>query len=353
MMIVHSDHPLNAEPPLERLRASFITPAADFYIRCHGEIPRLDAAACRLTVNGLVTRPLDLSREALRTRFGHHTICAVLQCAGNRRAELHAVRPVSGDPWQAGAIGNARWTGVGLADVLREAGLREDAAHIAFETHDSMELEGERFRFGVSIPRDKAMSPEVLLAFAMNGEPLAPEHGFPLRLVTPGFAGVRSPKWLATITAQDQPADTPVQQRDYKLLPLRMTKETADWPALGPINEMPLNSAICTPPRGASLPAGLVTVTGYAVATARSIVRVDVSADGGRSWRQAALHAHPEAHWSWMLWSIEIDLPPGGHELAVRAWDSAGQTQPASPDDVWNAMGYLCATWNRVPVRVV
>nr|WP_294524704.1 molybdopterin-dependent oxidoreductase [uncultured Rhodopila sp.] len=354
-LIVHSSQPFNAEPPLHRLRASFITRQSDFYVRSHGDIPRLDAAIHRLRVKGCVARPLDLSMRDLRERFPRRSVTAVLQCAGNRRADMHAVRPVSGDPLAAGAIGNARWHGVALADVLREAGARDDPAlHVAFICRDEVDMPGEgRFRFGASIPMGKALSPEVLLAFAMNGEPLAPEHGFPLRVIVPGYAGVRSPKWLDAITVQDMPSDNHMQQRDYKLLPPGVTADTVDWAAGIPINDMPLNAATCEPAAGATVPAGRVIVKGYAIATGRTVARVDVSADSGRTWRQAELESDPAAPWSWTFWRTTLDLAAGEHELTVRAWDSAGQTQPARPDDVWNFKGYLCAAWHRVRVRVL
>jgi sulfite oxidase len=272
-----------------------------------------------------------------------------MQCAGNRRADLRAVAPVSGDPWAGGAIGNAAWTGVRLADVLRAAGIVAEAdLHVAFESHDAV----EGHPFGASIPLAKALAPETLLAWAMNGAPLAREHGYPLRAVVPGFAGVRSPKWLRRITVQECPSDNPIQAADYKLYPPDVTAETAD-PARGhTIDLMPLTSAICEPARGAALRAGPTPVRGYAVAGDRAVVRVDVSGDGGRTWRQAALEHDPAAPFAWTFWTLTLDLPPGEHELAVRAWDAAGQTQPALPDDTWNYKGYLCASWHRVRVVV-
>ncbi len=286
--------------------------------------------------------------EDLYDGFSIRTVIAVMQCAGNRREELHRWRPVIGDPWSAGAIGNAAWTGVALADVLRAAGADTDPAlQVAFEACD--EVKGG-LRFGVSIPMAKAMAPEVLLAFAMNGEPLAPEHGFPLRVVVPGFAGIRSPKWLIRITVQDNPSDNPMQQTDYKLMPPDLTAETADWARGMTINEMPLNAAICEPTAGAVLDAGPVPVRGYAIACGRSVERVDVSADGGARWQQAALTVRPETPWSWTFWETTLNLPPGEHELTARAWDAAGQTQPAQPADVWNFKGYLCTAWHRVRV---
>lgn len=352
-LIVRSESPYNAEPPLDRLRSSFTTAQPDFYVRCHGDIPRLDGGAHRLRVGGLVAAPLDLSMAELRERFPRRTVAAVMQCAGNRRGDMRQIRPVSGDPWAAGAIGNAEWTGAALADVLRAAGAEEGAAlHVAFAACDDCEADGERFRYGASIPMAKAMSPEVLLAWGMNGGALAPEHGFPLRAVVPGFAGARSPKWLAEITVQDRPSDAKPQARDYKLFPPDVTKETADWDEGLTINEMPLNSAICEPAPHSALEAGTTMLRGYAVASARAVARVDVSIDGGRSWRQAELERDPAAPWSWTFWRLSVDLPAGERELAVRAWDSAGQTQPALPDDTWNFKGYLSAAWHRVRVKV-
>ena len=353
-MIVHSQAPFNAETPLARLRAAAITAQADFYVRCHGTIPRLPEAAHRLRVSGRVSNPLDLSLAELRQRFPARCVTAVMQCAGNRRADLQVVRPTSGNPWSAGAIGNATWSGVALADVLHAAGAEMGAGlYVAFEACDEVETPGEgRFSYGVSIPMAKALAPEVLLAMEMNGEPLAPEHGHPLRAVVPGFAGARSPKWLTGIIVQDRPSDNPMQARDYKLLPPDVTADTVDWAQGMTINEMPLNAAICDPAPHATLPAGPVTLSGYAVATARAITRVDVSADGGRTWRQAALEHDEAAPWSWTFWQATLELDGGAHELAVRAWDGAGQTQPARPDDTWNFKGYLSAAWHRVPVTV-
>jgi sulfite oxidase len=352
-LIVRSEDPFNAETPLPRLRSSFTTAQADFYVRSHGPVPRLEERTHRLSVGGRVSNPLDLSMADLRERFPRRSVMAVLQCAGNRRGDLQQVRPVSGDPWNAGAIGNALWTGIALTDVLRAAGIPDDPGlHVVLTASEDCEVDDERFRYEVSIPIGKALSPEVLLATGMNGEPLAPAHGYPLRAMVPGFAGVRSAKWLSRITVQDHPSEAKPQARDYKLFPPDVTQETADWEKGVPIYDMPLNAAICEPAAYASLEPGPTVIRGYAVATARAIARVDVSLDGGRSWHQARLEHDPAAPWSWTVWELTVDLPRGARELAVRAWDSAGQTQPALPDDTWNFKGYLNAAWHRVPVRV-
>ncbi|WP_428377146.1 sulfite oxidase [Lichenicoccus sp.] len=348
---MHSEAPFNAEPPLDRLRASFVTAAQDFYVRSHGDIPKLDAATHRLRVCGRVDRPLDLSMADLQALAPQRTLGAVLQCAGNRRADLQPVKPTSGDPWAAGAIGYAHWTGVALHEVLRAAGAAA-SAHVAFDGADQVEMAGRRFRYGVSIGMPRALQDDVLLAWAMNGETLRPEHGHPLRVVVPFYAGVRSPKWLTTITVQDHPSDNHMQQQDYKLLPASVTEATVDWQAGLTINEMPLNAAICTPQAQARLAPGATTIRGYAIAGRRAVARVDVSADGGGSWVQAALRHDPETPGAWTFWATTLDLPQGEHELVARAWDEAGQTQPACAGDVWNFKGYLCAAWHRVPVSV-
>lgn len=352
-LIIHSKEPFNAEPPLDRLRATFITPQNGFYVRSHGAIPVLDPAKHTMRVDGLVNTPLALSVDEMRTRFPERSITATLQCAGNRRADMQRVRPVSGDPWAPGAIGTAKWIGVSLADVLQEAGAGiASNLHVAFLSADECSVDGKTFHFGASIPMTKALGPEVLLAYAMNGEPLEAAHGAPLRVVVPGYAGVRSPKWVHTITVQDSPSDNPMQADDYKLFPPHVTKATSH-PDLGlTINAMPVNSAICEPAPHARLSAGPARVRGYAMASDRSIVRVDVSGDGGRTWQQAELDETIGAPWAWTFWTATVDLTPGEQELAGRAWDSAGQTQPALPDDTWNFKGYLSAAWHRVSVVV-
>ena len=351
-LIVHSKSPYNAEPPLAQLRASYVTAQTDFYVRSHGNVPQISLETFTLVVDGLVGKPLQLSMENL-AGFAEQNIEAVMQCAGNRRADMQAVRPVSGDPWDAGAIGNAKWSGVSLAEVLDAPGIdRERARHVAFHALDDCDVDGKQFRYAASIPIEKALSGDVLLATAMNDEPLAPEHGFPLRVVVPGYAGVRSPKWLCRIEVREQPSDCPIQAEDYKLLPPYITSTDAiDWARGVTINDLPVNSAICEPPAYAKLPPGTATLRGWAMATGRAVARVDASIDGGRSWHQAKIES-AASPWAWTFWSIEVELSKGEHELVVRAWDDAGQTQPASPDDTWNVKGYLSAAWHRVRVPV-
>ncbi len=345
VMMIHTLMPYNAEPALPLLVEKFHTPETVFYSRNHGAIPQADPAY-RLHVGGMVGEALDLSVADLQSRFAHHTVTATLQCAGNRRADLQPVKHTSGHPWEAGAIGTADWTGARLADVLEAAGVARGASDVAFESLDLV-ADHDDSPFAVSIPMAKALAPEVLLAWAMNGDALTSRHGAPLRAVVPGYAGVRSAKWVTAVMVRDSPADSPVQRQDYKLLPAHVTAETADWDRSAPINAMPVNSAICVPEAGAVM-AGATVVRGWAMASERTVARVDVSSDGGATWRQAALEQG--GTWAWTLWQVTLDLEQGEHELVVRAWDDAGQTQPSRIAECWNFKGYLAAAWHRVRI---
>jgi sulfite oxidase len=349
-LILRSEQPLNAETPLSLLGESWITPQERFFIRTHGDVPELDPGTHRLTIGGHVETPLTLSLEDLRGNFKVRRVAATLICAGNRREELNAVERVSGTTWNQGAVGNAEWTGVRLADILERAGAPESGdLHAVFESADALTIKGRQTCFGASIPLAKALSPEVLVAFEMNGEPLTREHGYPLRVVVPGYIGARSVKWLTSISIRSEPSDNYFQQNDYKLLPIGVSADEADRGIGVMLGELPVNSAVLCPLDGAEVETGEVTVRGYAVAgSGRTVGRVDVSADGGATWQKATLEGH--GAWTWTLWRARLSLDPGTTEIVVRAWDSAAQTQPERLETVWNAKGYMNNAWHRVTV---
>src|SRR3954470_21818940 len=219
-LIVHEEEPFNAETGLAALADGPLTATDAFYVRGHGAIPDVDSAALRLRVDGLVERELDLSLTTLLEAFRERTETATLQCAGNRRAGLIAVRDIPGEaPWGAGATGTATWSGVALADVLALARPLRGAAHVGFEGTDVSPEAKPAQRFGGSIPLGKACRPEVLLAWAMNGEPLPPVHGAPLRVVVPGYIGARSVKWVSRIEVRAEPWAGYFQHVVYRLLP--------------------------------------------------------------------------------------------------------------------------------------
>lgn len=347
--VVRQEDPFNAGPPLARLPESDLTPRELFFVRNHGGVPAVDPLTWRLTVEGRVRRPFRISLEELQ-RLPRVTVAATLQCAGNRREEMMAISPIPNElGWGTEAISTADWGGVPLREVLTAAEPDAAARHVAFTGLDETERHGHRFCFGGSVPLDKALRPEVLLAYEMNGQPLPPVHGAPLRVVVPGWIGARSVKWLSHITVQEEPSENYFQAKAYRLFPPTMGPDTVDWDRglmLGPMN---VSSVICSPAAGASLAAGPVTVRGWAYAGERRVERVDLSVDGGRSWTVADL-APERSPWSWRLWTARVDLGPGDHELVCRAWDTAAQTQPESPAHVWNFKGYMNNAWHRVRV---
>jgi sulfite oxidase len=349
---VHQSEPFNGGVPAALLRESWITPYPAFYVRSHApEIPDIDAESYRLAVVGQVMRPLSLSLEALMHDFAPVTVTATLQCAGNRRSELNAVAPMPGESvmWRDEAISTARWTGVRLADVLAAASA--DGLHVAFTSFDACEKDGRTFGYGGSIPLDKAMCPEVLLAYAMNDEPLPAVHGYPLRVIVPGYIAARSVKWLRTIHVQDAPSDNHFQSHDYKLFPAHISGQQAvDWSQGEMLGGLRTDALITEPADGAVLNAGTVAVRGYAMPGEGALITgVDLSTDGGATWTAAALVSEPAAH-VWCFWEEALVLPSGEHTLIVRAHDSLGSVQPETPADAWNFRGYMNNARHRVQV---
>ncbi|OKJ36486.1 sulfite oxidase [Streptomyces sp. CB01580] len=337
-MLVHQDEPYNAEAPPGALQSQ-ITPLDTFYGRNHAPIPRIDSANWRLRVEGLVDRPLELSMDDLR-RFPERTVAATLQCAGNRRSDLIEVRDIPGQvPWGPGAISTAKWSGASLADVLAEAGVRPEAAHIAFTGADVSQRATPPQPFGGSLPLAKATSSEVLLAWAMNDQALPAAHGAPLRVIVPGWIGARSVKWLHRISAQAEPTDN-YFQTEYSILPPE-ADPTAAEPGVGiTLGPVGIHCAILRPGKNAHLASGPIEVSGFAFAgDDRTVARVDVSTDRGHTWTHADLDP-PENPWTWQHWRTTLTLPPGEAELVARAWDSAAAVQAESPAAVWNPRGY-------------
>jgi len=351
-LVVHHAHPLNVETPQHLLREGFVTPADAFYVRCHGDVPEVDPGSYRLKVSGLVGRPLRLSLEEIRD-LPKTEVTATLYCAGNRRAELAQVKPIPGKvAWDVGAAGNARWGGVLLRDVLERAGIGEGARHVAFAGLDRDVESGTGAPFGGSVPIEGAFSGRALLAYEMNGHPLAPEHGFPLRAVVGGYVGARSVKWLSGVTLQAEPSDNYYQAVEYKLFPPHVTAENVDYSEGEMLGEIPLNCVILAPENGETVARGPVPVRGYAVAGGdRRVVRVEVSADEGGSWTQASLLGDGGPG-TWRLWEATLGLYPGPRRILARAFDSGGGAQPASVGPVWNFLGYANNAWHGVDVEV-
>jgi len=349
-LVIHQAEPFNAETSVR----SLIDPMTDtdaFYVRGHGAVPEIAPGEWRLQVAGMVERELSLSLATLREAFRERTVTATLQCAGNRRAGLMAIREIPREaPWGPGATGTATWTGVALADVLGLARPLGDASEVGFEGADLCPETKPAERFGGSIPLDKARRSEVLLAWAMNGEPLSPVHGAPLRVVVPGYIGARSVKWLERIEVRSDPWPGYFQHVAYRLVPADGTP----GPGVGmPLGLVALNSDVLSPRDGDTVTAGPVEVRGYAFAGGdRHIGRVDISLDAGASWRQAEL-LEDLGRWAWRHWRITLDLTAGEHEILVRAWDSSAATQPEDEATLWNPKGYVNNARPRIQIRAV
>lgn len=350
--IVHTQSPLNSEPQLDALIKSWITPVESFYVRSHAPNPKIDPSSFRLRVEGLVDKPLSLSLAELSETFKETSVISTMTCAGNRRSEHSLVKPVGGVPWQAGAIGNARWSGVLLSEVLKKAGLKENAKHVWFEGLDEISKGGGIIPFGASIPVRKAMTdtagmPGALLTTKMNDEPLTPDHGAPLRGVVPGYIGARSVKWLGKIVVSDRPSPNHYVATAYKLV---QEGTPLEWDEGGPIYRFPLNSVICQPAANSKVSKGKVAVVGYAYPSGRpgtTIAKVEVSADEGRTWTAAKITS-PIRERCWVLWKVDVNLASSANELVVRATDSRGESQPEHAD--WNMKGYMFNGWYHVPI---
>jgi sulfane dehydrogenase subunit SoxC len=328
--------------PLEAL-AYDVTPAGLHYLLIHYDIPVVDVAAWRLQVVG--ERALSLSSADLRSRPSA-THAVTMECAGNGRAGL-SPRPIS-QPWLLEAVGTAEWTGVPLRPLLLEAGVDDSAIEVRFRGLDRGVEGGEAQVYERALPLEDAMRDEVLLAYAMNGASLLPQHGFPLRLVVPGWYGMTSVKWLDSITVSSKPFTGYQQSRSYRI------RVEPDEPG-EPVSRMVPRSLMIPPgvpdfaTRERRVELGPCTVRGRAWSGLGAISAIEVSADGGASWSPARL-GPPPSRYAWRSWEWDWDVTaPGDYELCCRATDDAGNTQPLDPP--WNLGGYANNSVHRVPIH--
>lgn len=352
-LTIYQQQPLNVGTPLALLLRSFFTAQELFFIRCHGTIPHIDPRSYRLMISGMVHSPLALTLDELRSRFPEHSVMTTVQCIGSRRDELMKVQPIPNEiAWGADAIGTALWRGVLLRDVLQQVGVDANASYVTFTGLDEVHNGGQQVGFGCSISLQKVQSSDVLLAYAMNEEPLTPEHGFPLRVVVPGYIGARNVKWLHSIMLQHQPSNNYFQTHGYKLFPPHVTEENVDWTQGIPLEEIPLNTAICLPQEGEMVKRGRLHVQGYTLTGQHPpVMGVELSTDGGRNWLPATI-TQKDGPYTWCFWEASIDVRPGELEIIARAWDSNQHTQPENTAQLWNFGGYANNAWHRVKVHV-
>ena len=330
--------------PLEALRRE-ITPVGLHYLLIHFDIPFVDESEWTLEVGGRVTTPLELGLDELKARPAR-TVAVTLECAGNGRALL-APRALS-QPWLMEAVGTAEWTGTPLAPLLEEAGLLQEAVEVVFSGLDRGVQGGVEHAYERSLPVGEALRDDLLLAYEINGQPLPPQHGFPLRLVVPGWYGMTHVKWLRSITVVDEPFRGRQQDVAYHV------RESDEEQGV-PVTRI-LPRSLMVPPgipeflsRNRLLTAGPCQLEGRAWSGWGPIERVEASVDGGRTWADAALGDAP-SEFAWRGWNFDWDAEPGEHELSCRATDTAGNTQPLSPE--WNFDGFCNNAVQRVRVTV-
>ena len=328
--------------PLEALRHP-ITPTGLHYLLIHYDIPVVEAESWRLAVDGEVERPLSLTAGELRGRDAVE-LCSTMECAGNGRARFEPM-PAS-QPWLLEAVGTARWRGVPLRGVLEEASLGERGVEILFTGLDRGVEGGFEQSYQRSLTVAEAMRDDVLLAYEMNGAPLLPQHGFPLRLVVPGWYGMTNVKWLTAVTVLDHPFTGYQMEHSYRL-------RDDDEDSGIPLTRM-LPRALMAPPgvpefltRERVLAPGEHVLEGRAWSGYAPIARVEVSVDGGGTWEPAETSRDLDSPWAWCAWTYRWAAAEGRHTLCCRATDEAGNEQPL--ESGWNVGGYA----NNSPQRIV
>jgi DMSO/TMAO reductase YedYZ molybdopterin-dependent catalytic subunit len=331
--------------PLEALRYD-VTPVGLHYLLIHYDIPDVDAASWRLSLDGRVSQSLSFGLDDLRARESVELV-ATMECAGNGRARL-SPRPVS-QPWLLEAVGTGQWRGVSLAPLLEEAGLLDHALEVVFTGLDRGLEKGVEQVYQRSLPLEEALTDDVLLAYEMNGAPLLPQHGFPLRLVVPGWYGMTNVKWLTRITVVSEPFSGYQHEHAYQF------RENEDDEGR-PVTRMEPR-ALMVPPgipdfhsRARTVSLAPCRLEGRAWSGMAPVARVQVSADGGDTWDEAEL-APAGSRWAWRRWTYEWNPEASGdYVLCCRAEDEAGNEQPNEP--LWNVGGYSNNAVQRVPVTV-
>jgi DMSO/TMAO reductase YedYZ molybdopterin-dependent catalytic subunit len=342
-LVFQRTDPLNCETPVGALIGGSVMPTARFYVRNHFQIPKLDPSTWRLALGGLVERPLSLSLLDLHN-MPTLTLTVTMECAGNGRSLLDP--PTDGEQWGLGAVSVAEWTGVPLVEVLDLAGVKPIVREVLFRGADGgiVPTRNGVTRFERSLNLDVARDSDVLLAYAMNGEPLPVEHGHPLRLVVPGWYGVTSVKWLTEIEAIASPF-TGFFQVDRYFYEWERDRQVVREP----VTLQRVRSLITEPATDGEVEQGLLAVRGVAWSGAGPIARVEVSV-GGRNWEAARLVGDQHGY-GWHRWELITHTPGAGPAtLMARATDLAGNTQPERPE--WNRLGYGSNAIQEVSLRV-
>jgi DMSO/TMAO reductase YedYZ molybdopterin-dependent catalytic subunit len=356
-LIILNDRPVNAETPAHLLDDD-ITPAKYLFVRNNGRPPvttNIDPETWTLEIGGeSAERPMTFTVAELKDRFEHYTYQLQLECGGNGRSEF--VPPASGNQWSVGAVGCAEWTGVRLRDVLEEVGIKDDAVYMAYygaDTHAS----GDPTKVPISrgAPIQKALEPETLIAWAMNGEDIPEINGYPLRLMCAGWPGSVCGKWLSKIVIRNQVHDGPKMTGTSYRVPCKRVAPGSEVPEdeMCIIESMPIKSLITFPRSGIEQSISeKFAVRGHAWAGDDEVAAMHVSIDFGAKWQKANLKS-PANRFAWQHWNTEIEFPETGYyEVWARATDDRGRAQPMVLPG-WNPKGYLNNACHRIAVQVV
>ncbi|XP_034675158.1 nitrate reductase [NADH]-like [Vitis riparia] len=374
MVRLTGNHPFNSEAPLNRLmQHGFITPVPLHYVRNHGAVPKASWDDWTVEVSGLVKRRETFTMDQLMNSFPRREFPVTLVCAGNRRGEQKMIKQTKGFYWGAAAVSTSVWVGVRLRDVLKRCGImsrKQGGLNVCFEGAEDLPG-GGGYKYGTSIKKEIAMDParDIILAYMQNGERLSPDHGFPVRMIIPGFIGGRMVKWLKRIIVTRQESDSYYHYNDNRVLPSHVDDDLAkaeDWwhkPEYI-INELNINSVITTPGHEETILIDSCriqkpyTLRGYAYSGGgKKVTRVEVTTNGGETWQVCRVD-HPEKpnkygkYWCWCFWSLEVEVLDllGAKEIAVRAWDETLNTQPEKL--IWNVMGMMNNCWFRVKTHL-
>jgi sulfite oxidase len=344
-LIVRSLRPEDLETPVGLLN-TWITPNDLFYVRHHAYAAKVNASEWKLVVDGEVTTPLSLTLDDLK-KMPKASVTVTLECAGNGRAFFDP--PMPGIQWEKGAVGTAKFTGVRLADVLKKAGVKAAGKYVALNGADKPV--GKQPDFIRNLPLAKAIHPDTILAYEMNGEPLPQIHGFPLRAIAPGWEGAYAVKWLAHVQVIDKEHEGFFVKTAYRYPNLQVAPGAAVPPAnMEPLTGLVVKSFINSPAEGTSFKPGKVKLGGFAWAGESFITKVEVSKDNGATWVLAKLGKERERY-AWQSFEYEFTITkPGSYLLMARATDDKGNVQPVSPH--WNPSGYLWNVIDKVRVNV-
>ncbi|MEK7236374.1 MAG: sulfite oxidase [Nitrospirota bacterium] len=348
-LTVRVTRPFDAETPVREF-IPFLTPNHRFFVRSHFGPPPLEAvseANWTLRVGGLVERSHEFTLKDLR-QMEAVTITAVVQCSGNGRA-FHRPK-VPGVQWERGAVGNAEWTGVRLRDLLAKAGVQAGARHVQLQGADRPVVASVPL-FTRSIPLEKALHPDTILAYEMNGRPLPLLHGAPLRVITPGWMADSCTKWLTEIMVQAEESKGYYMQTAYRVPTTSVEPGASASGQSNPVEAMVVKSLIAAPQEGEMVQSGPVTIQGMAWSGEAKVVKVDVSCDEGKTWESARLVGEDRPY-AWRQWQLVWKAKTvGTFTILCRATDARGEQQPATTP--WNPSGFLWNGWDRVSVTVV